>query len=203
MLSHGEWNENLKLEHYDQAWSMVHFLVHADGGKYRGGFAKFIRAIGNEQPWEKAWLAHIGPADGFEQRWRDYWLKLPKDPTSQLEAEASLRTLTSFVARAASQGQRFTSLKEFAAAAKANELKILDKDWLPPALLMSALIDVQQRIKDNGDKFSIETPPQGKLPEVKHVSKDGSEQVGRFKIRGGRVAEIVVEAPDQGTRKDR
>src|SRR5688500_14179087 len=77
LLTHPEWNADLRLENYDQAWSMVHFLIHAEEGKYRNGFAKFIRAVGAEQPWEKAWLAHIGPADGFEQRWRDYWLKLP------------------------------------------------------------------------------------------------------------------------------
>jgi len=191
LLTHPEWNADLRLENYDQAWSMVHFLIHAEEGKYRNGFAKFIRAVGAEQPWEKAWLAHIGPADGFEQRWRDYWLKLPSDPTNDLLAQATVKTLTNFVARAASQGQRFTSMKELVAAAKTGEVKVPEKDWLPPGLLVAALLDVQRMMQENGDRFTIETPP-GKLPHVRHVAKDGTELVGRFTLRAGRVNDVVV-----------
>jgi hypothetical protein len=202
MLSHERWNEDMKLEHYDQAWSMVHFLVHAENGKFRDGFAGFIRAIGNNQPWEKAWLAHLGTADGFEQRWRAYWLKMPKQPTDDLYAEAAVQTLTSFIARAAAEGQRITSMKQLVAAAQAEELKIDEKDWLPPALLEGALRDVSRMIKENGDKFVIEMPP-GKLPQVRHTARDGSQRIGRFTLRGGRVNQILVDSGQQEDRKTR
>ena len=43
-----------KLENYDQAWTMVQFLAHAENGKYQGAFVKFMRAIAtgpSASPW--------------------------------------------------------------------------------------------------------------------------------------------------------
>ena len=34
-LSHADWNANITIPNYDQAWSMVHFLAHGDNGKYQ------------------------------------------------------------------------------------------------------------------------------------------------------------------------
>ena len=34
-------------KNYDQAWSMVQFLAHGDGGKYQPAFIEFMNAIGS------------------------------------------------------------------------------------------------------------------------------------------------------------
>ena len=84
LLAHKDWNEELSIVNYDQAWSMVQFLAHGDNGKYQAAFVSFMRAIGRGQQWDKAWLTSFGSAEGFEQRWQAYWNALPEDPTLAL-----------------------------------------------------------------------------------------------------------------------
>ena len=81
-LSQGEWNERLRSGEaggqYDQAWSVVHFLAHADGGRYAGMLDQLLglfwqgydppRAVrtvfgADLAPMESKWKAYI---DGLE-----------------------------------------------------------------------------------------------------------------------------------------
>jgi hypothetical protein len=60
---------------YQQAWSMVHFLVYGDGGKYVGHFENYLRHLNNGLPSEEAFVRVFGgDIDAFEQRWRQYAL---------------------------------------------------------------------------------------------------------------------------------
>jgi hypothetical protein len=60
---------------YQQAWSMVHFLVYGDGGKYVNLFETYLRHLNNGLPSEEAFVRVFGAdIDAFEKRWRQYAL---------------------------------------------------------------------------------------------------------------------------------
>jgi hypothetical protein len=136
-LSHDAWNRDLAFENYDQAWSMVHFLVHGDEGKYQQAMVRFIVLLGNGQQWQSAWQQTFGDSTGFEQRWRDWWMNQPPDPTSDLHTQAQAETFASYLARSAMQKQRFDDFDAFSRAALEQGVRTgqtID-DWLPPRLL--------------------------------------------------------------------
>src|SRR5947208_3833085 len=105
-----EWNSLLSGTNYDMAWSMVHFLAHAENGKYQGAFANFLVLVGKGNPWDRAWNMAFGSAEGFEEKWKDYWLKMPEDPTLDLYVKAVVSTYTSFLGRVYTQKQTFDDL---------------------------------------------------------------------------------------------
>lgn len=58
---------------YHQAWSMVHFLVYGDGGKYTGAFETYLRHLNNGLPSEEAFVRTFGPdIEQFETAWKKY-----------------------------------------------------------------------------------------------------------------------------------
>jgi len=58
---------------YHQAWSMVHFLVHGDDGKYVAPFEKYLKMLANAHPSEDAFKQCFGEDIGpFEERWKKY-----------------------------------------------------------------------------------------------------------------------------------
>jgi hypothetical protein len=137
-----QWTADLQKINYDQAWSMVHFLINADGGKYQAGFVNFMFQIGQGQAWPQAWQHNFANTAAFESEWKNWWLAQSDDPTAKLSIQATCQTLTSFLARAGSRHQTFDSFDELVHAAQSGELKIPgsnDPDWLPPSLLNGAL----------------------------------------------------------------
>jgi len=42
LLSHQQWNSEMEIENYDQAWSMVHFLAQGENGRYQTAFVNFM-----------------------------------------------------------------------------------------------------------------------------------------------------------------
>lgn len=59
---------------YVQAWSMVHFFLYADDGKYQQPFLRFLVALNQGQPWEPAFVGAFGMPDFLvmERMWREY-----------------------------------------------------------------------------------------------------------------------------------
>ena len=130
---------------YAQAWSMVHFLVHADEGKYRKAFSAMIHDISRGADRETAFTRHIGRnVEAFEQRYKDWWLAQPENPSGELYVQAVVQTLTSFLARAVAQKQKFATAEEFFRAARAETLKSHRSQWLPPSLLNQALLHARK-----------------------------------------------------------
>ncbi len=190
-ISLGDWNAQLSPVNYDQAWSMIQFLAHGDGGKYQTAFNNFMRAISKHTNPMQAWRANFGAGSGFEERWRDYWTKLPPNPSDNLYRQATVSTLTSFVARAYAAGQNFESMPDFAAAASAGKLNCAPEDALPKSLLAAAMTDVGNRMKSN-EVFLIEhTGDRRAQPRVVvHFGDDAL--VGEFVLREGRVDHVTV-----------
>ena len=93
-----QWSADLQKINYDQAWSMVHFLINADGGKYQSGFVNFMTQIGQGQAWPQAWQHNFANTAAFEAEWKNWWLSQNEDPTSNLYVQATCQTLTSYLA---------------------------------------------------------------------------------------------------------
>jgi len=181
------WNARMSGGDYDQAWSMVHFLAHGDGGRYDRAFNGFLRMVSQSRPWRLAWTKHFGDDIGaFEARWREYWLGLPDEPTAERYATAVVSVLTSFLARAVSQGQGFDSLEAFTLAAGSG-LTCPPDDWLPPSLLVDAVKDMPRYGRWTLDR---EVPDQ---PQIVCVMNEGTRLEGQYRIRNGRVAGVSVE----------
>jgi len=193
--SQAEWNGRLAIENYDQAWSMVHFLAQGEGGRYQEPFVLFMKLIGNGTPWEYAWRQTFGDAGGFEQRWKDYWLSQPPNPTSTLYVQAATAVFTSFLARSATQKETFDSFDEFLTAARDDRVKTgqtID-DWLPTPLLH----EMAAQAGDAPAKWTIERVA-AKSSHLVATLEDGTRMVGSFLIRGGHIIQIGVEVDDTG-----
>jgi hypothetical protein len=191
-LSHAEWNKELSLQNYDQAWSMVQFLAHGDGGKYQSAFSRYMGMVGGGQDPREAWTQNFGDDDqAFESRWRAYWQSLPINPTTDLYAQASVATLTSFLARAIDQKQKFPTFDAFEQAAEAGTLKSGPNEWLPPSLLESTLRDLAVR-KEKGEKFSFGSGLGSRLPTLNLNTEQGLHVIGKFTLSDGRVDDVTA-----------
>jgi len=67
---------------YDQAWSIVHFLVHARDGRYEPAFMRYLQLIHRGRDSDTAFAEAFGSNDyqPFEKAWRDYVTDLEPDP---------------------------------------------------------------------------------------------------------------------------
>lgn len=187
LLSHAEWNLGLSANNYDQAWSMVHFLAHGDGGKYQQVFGSFLADVARGSQWEPAWRRRFGEdVRAFQQRWEAYWLGQPEEPTRDLYAEAFTSTLTSFYARATMQKQKFETAEAFLAAAKAGDLQMPADDWLPPKLLEAAVAVAPQL-------GTWDLVKRGGPLTLTCTLDDGTVLTGRFQIQGRKVKKVWVD----------
>ena len=194
LLGHGEWNQEMTIRNYDQAWSMVQFLAHAENGRYQGAFVQFMRDIGKGQQWDKAWLANFGSAEGFEEKWKAYWMSLSGSPTRDLYAKALVETITGVLARATAQQQKFKTFDELIDAVEKKTVNADTRDWLPPALVSEAF-DSAKKLRANGYGFDLINPPAGRMPTIVCTMKVGGKLTGRFTISQGRVGDVTVEMP--------
>jgi hypothetical protein len=198
-LSNAQWNGELNIANYDQAWAMVQFLAHGDGGKYQKAFSRFMGAIGGGQDAARAWAANFGNdagASGFEREFKRWITELDDNPTADKYCEGTVAKLTSFLARASIAGQKFESLDAYVAAAKAGDVKGAKDDWLPPALLDEAVREVEV-FQKGGFEFALGSEPVGRntQPTVTAKLPDGTVLTGRYKVRGGKVDSVSVDRP--------
>lgn len=191
LLSHQQWNAELNIANYDQAWAMVQFLAHAEDGRYQRAFAGFMVRIGRGVPWQNAWRETFGDAVGFEDRLREFWLALDNEPSADLYARATVLQLTSLLARATSQKQTFENFDAFIRAVEANEIQMHPEDWLPHSLNQSAIRGAA-RLAKAGATLELAS---GK-PGIVLTQPDSTEKLtGVFTLRGTRVAEVRIDTP--------
>lgn len=189
-LSYAQWKAEFSRNNYDQAWMMVHFLAHGEEGRYQRAFGAFLGLISRGKQWPVAWKETFGDTQGFEQRWRDYWMNLPDHPTADLYAQVTVATLTSFLARAASQQQQFADIDSFLDTARSGELKMHPDDWLPRSLLLRAVEDAYA-LRQAGHRIELQSPPA--RWSIVCTMIDGTQVTGRYTLRGRRIGEIHSE----------
>jgi hypothetical protein len=192
-LSHDAWNTDLAVGNYDQAWSMVHFLVHGDEGKYQQAMVRFIVLLGNGQKWQAAWQQTFGDSAGFEQRWRDWWMSQPADPTLDLYTQAQAETFASYLARAAMQKQRFDDFETFLNAAFEESVRTGQtiEDWLPPRLLQQTA----ERARRTQVKWSLKRLGSDRS-RITADCADGVQIVTTFLFQGGQPPKVHSDVDD-------
>ena len=193
-LDQKAWTAHVQLRNYDQAWSMVHFLVHGRRGRYRQAFLGFLRDVSRGRAARPAFEGRFGrnyPA--FQQRYAEWWLALGEEPTAGLYTQATVAALTSYLARGHVQGLRFGGAREFLAAARAGKIQTAAAGpaglYLPPGLLKTHLARAAEL-----KAWSLRPGPG--LPALKLSQPDGTTFVGAFALGAdGRPAVTVTVTP--------
>jgi hypothetical protein len=70
---------------YTQAWSLVHFLIHGNNGRYKDAFEDYLREIAKGATHDVAFRAAFKTSDteAFERRWAEYVAQLQPDPLGE------------------------------------------------------------------------------------------------------------------------
>ncbi len=195
-----QWSASLNLRNYDQAWSMCHFLIHANDGKYSGAFSSFISDISRGRPAEHAFAARFGKdIEAFQKRYSAWWRNLPEHPTANLYTEASVHALTSYLARGQVLQRKFTDAKAFFRAARDGKLQVdprrMPRLWLPDSLLEKTL----KKAGVLGD-WSLETGKRRKTLVLKQA--DGAVFRGTYRLHGVKSPTTRVEVIPPGKAKE-
>ena len=187
--THEQWNERIESTNYDQAWAYIQFLAHGSGETDRPKLMKYIRDIGRRQDPVKAFRASLGELDEVQRRFTQWVADLPENPTLGLYGEASVATVTSFVARAAACQQVIRSIDELSSVAARRELRCADDDWLPVQMLQELLPFASQLGSWNINPGSRKQPP-----AVVLRLRNGTVIRGMFTLNRGRVVDVRVES---------
>jgi hypothetical protein len=196
-ITREQWNAKIEMDHYDQAWSFVHFLAHGEDGRLQKAFTNYMRDVSRGEDTGKCYNRYLKTIPNLETRWRDWWISLPDHPTAEGYARAMLGMLTSFLARAHAQGQAFASFEELAKT-PADNLKQPTEDWLPPTLFAMA-VNESAKMRLGGASF-IFVKPSDHIPSIVLTLKDGTKLAGRFSVtKDGRIdnvrTDVLVKVP--------
>jgi len=188
-----EWGNKLEYSNYNQAWAMVHFLAHAENGKYQQAFLAFMNKVSRGAPPINAWTDVFGGDTGaFERRFADYWMALGDNPSRSAYLKALVQTETSFLARATIQRQTFPDPSAFFRTYKPADLELNRDLWLPPALFTessTAALKVGDWTLEGGNG----------PPRLVCKDEDGSKYIGTFAIANGKVGRVSVEVLKAGS----
>jgi len=180
------WNEEMSTRNYDQAWMIVHFLIHGADGKYHRPFARFLTDVGAGRPWAPAFTRYFGRnVKALDDECNKWWLAQPNRATPRVYATALVQTLTSFLARAVAKRQKITDFDDFLAKATAGTLACRDDQWLPPKLLKDALAIIK-----NPKAWQLRRI--GAYPSLVLTDTAGYVYTSSFTISRGRPAKVTV-----------
>jgi hypothetical protein len=173
---------------YDQAMSMIHFFVHANNGKYQKQLSSYIKMTADGAPGDAAFAkAFGGNIAAIEKEYLAWWSASPATMCDHAYAEATVRTLTSFLGRAHTQGQKFADAAEFLKACHDGSLKKNAKQLLPDDLLADTL-----KRADALKEWSLDTPDKG-LPKLILTEPDGTVFTASFTTKDGKVDKVSVK----------
>ncbi len=177
-MSTDQWNANLTAANYDQAWSMVQFFVHGNGGKYRKPLQNYLGDMVKGRDSLRMFKRRFGDVKSLEKEYRKWWLGLGDNPTADLYDRALVEILTSFLARANVKKIRFETADEFFELARSGKLYLNVREdksqWLP-----NSLLDRAMKAKNFHEKWEIKTG-KGYRPVLKLYRKDGTVFEGSF-----------------------
>ncbi|HUV38109.1 MAG TPA: DUF1570 domain-containing protein [Planctomycetota bacterium] len=175
------------IDHYDQAWAMIHFLIHAEDGKHRKKLDQFINLVKRGAPWDQAFARVFGRnIRKLQDEYVAWWKAQPESVVDRSYARATVATLASYLARAHLQKQQFDDFEAFRAAAADGSLKIGDTQPLPDTLLKDAL---ERAAKLN--TWSLENPKTGP-PKLTLKQDDFPALTAVATLNGGKVDRVKV-----------
>ncbi len=186
-MTHEEWGSHLDYANYTQAWAMIHFLGHADNGRYQKPFIAFLNNINRGVAPTDAWNSIFGnDTQAFQNRFEKWWLALPPNPTRSEYLRAAVLTLTSYLARATLQKQSFADVPSFVHDIKLPDLHTSRDIWLPPKLFTDT-----SPITEKIGTWSLESP-KAQLPKLTLTDNDGTTYTGTFTLGFNRIAQVTV-----------
>lgn len=193
-MEHKEWNQDLQLRNYDQAWSMVHFLLHAYDGANAQKFGQYAMDVSRGQSPKSAFAKHLGrDMKGFQKLYTDWWTSLDDNPTAELYNQAAVETLTSFLARGKFMRLTFADWDGFKAAAAGGKLAVDIRRfpglYLPESLLEDALKACEKLVAQDA-KFELGAVGAG--ARVKLTTADGTLYVGSYELTPKDVKSVSV-----------
>ena len=194
-ISHDQWNRKLIQENYDQAWSIVHYLVHGGNGAYQKAFTVYIDALSKGVPSATAWQqSHLPNPKELEPQWRKWLASLPPDPTADQYTQAYAQTFATYLARAAGQHQHFRNFEVFARAAKSGTVRTAsgrgggeNDPWLPPRVLAD---DIDAATK-SGAKWTLQETSTGYW--IGAECPDGARVKATVNLRTGEPPQVTIE----------
>jgi len=144
------WNTVYEQRLYTQSWSMVYFLMHADGGKYRpyleDYLSKVSKATQNQrdsaEAGRKMWEEVFGnDMVAFENRWKQWVRGLSERDNLPIARQANVRTILAYMDRGIMAKVPFNNVGQFVGLASTGRIPIPDDQvsWIPPEILHSAL----------------------------------------------------------------
>jgi hypothetical protein len=192
-ISHMGWNSVADGVDYLEVWSIVHYLVHAEDGKYRPAFERYIKDALKPNGPAISIHEYLGAGDEFEKNWREWWLSREPDCTKDLYARAAATALCSYMGRAAAQKQTFTDVAALLGALDKKQIKLSDADWLPPSLVDS----IHRWISINGAGAQFELGKDPRTPQVTVRLSDGTRLTATYNslVRIRRVSVITDALP--------
>lgn len=173
---------------YDQSWSVVHFLINADNGKYADAPSTFIKVASTGAGAEQAMVKAFGSADAaraMDKKWRDWVLNDWKpDPLST--AAERVEFLGEGIAALAAAKTPFSSMEELKAGLRAIKFQLRRVDHGIPRILSAT------------DDKLFEPPtlddsrPGRKKPEIELVAPKDTKNAPRLpEIRVSGLSAIV------------
>jgi hypothetical protein len=196
-LSSGEWWGIRRDKNEYQAWSLVHFLLHAEGGRRaKDLFAYFGDRGSYTGPWDKFSRYFGNDANAFTAAYNKYWQGLPDDPSADVRPQVVVATLTSILARGHALKMKFLVTDDlFGAAAEGKTQLGFDKDpvmWLPAYLAQDVLKDAPGL-----GLWSLDLKKS--TPALVLTRADGETLTGTFTLTPGKHPAVKVETKSPKT----
>ena len=131
-----------------QAWSLVHFLMQPHEGKHHRVVQDIVRGMSQGRAAAALLAEAFGSLDKLHEEYAAWWKSADADSSQDLKDEATVATLTSFLARGCGRGMSFNNVAEFFRAAHDRKLcpqpQTGDRMWLPNSLLERAMSEADQ-----------------------------------------------------------
>ena len=118
-MSSLQWGQGMKgprgPDQYLQAWSMVHFLIHGDGGSHAGQFDRFLMLMSEGMDDEEAFVKAFVTSDlqAFDRAWANHVMNLV--PSSTMIAARRLSYLAAGMLELHNKGRSASNLNELQA----------------------------------------------------------------------------------------
>lgn len=115
-MGQSQWNDQVRTSdanmQYLQAWSLVHFMIFGQQGKYEANFLNFLVLLNRGIEWKTAFVAAYGMPDFdlVQTQWEAFVKNLP--PTDYRETVRRLRFLMAGLTELHGKGQHPASLDE-------------------------------------------------------------------------------------------
>lgn len=185
-MSPTQWSGDLKIDNYDQAWSMVHFLVHGDDEKYQKALGQCIADMARGKGAKDAFVRQFGSNMAlFQERYEQWWAAQTEECSAQVTAKVHLATLTSALARAHVSGQKFADMDELLSAIGDDTIKDDTKKFMPKELIPKAARAI-------GQLGECKLEYVQKKPQLSLTQPDGTKLVGTFIGLGKSISSVNV-----------